>query len=68
MSDSEFQQSRPLSGRTIIVTGGAQGIGAAIAGSLAMKGAHVRVCDLQSPEKTVNVDYRGWRPGFRRHL
>jgi NAD(P)-dependent dehydrogenase (short-subunit alcohol dehydrogenase family) len=55
MQDSEHQLSRPLTGRTIIVTGGAQGIGAAIASSLAFKGAHVRVCDLQPPEKTVTM-------------
>jgi NAD(P)-dependent dehydrogenase (short-subunit alcohol dehydrogenase family) len=44
---------RQLSGRTIIVTGGAQGIGAAIANALAIKGAHVWIGDLQSPERTV---------------
>lgn len=44
-----------LSGRTVIVTGGAQGIGASIAKSLAAKGAHVAVADLQAPEATLSA-------------
>ncbi len=36
----------PLSGRTAIVTGGASGIGAAIAGAFAAKGVRVAVVDL----------------------
>jgi NAD(P)-dependent dehydrogenase (short-subunit alcohol dehydrogenase family) len=55
MQKSESDQTRPLAGRNIIVTGAAQGIGAAIASSLATKGAHVRVCDLRSPEDTVDL-------------
>lgn len=42
-----------LSGRAVVVTGGAQGIGAAIATSLAADGAYVAIADLQSPDKTV---------------
>lgn len=42
-----------LSDRTVIVTGGAQGIGAAIARSLAAKGAYVAVGDLREPEATL---------------
>jgi NAD(P)-dependent dehydrogenase (short-subunit alcohol dehydrogenase family) len=42
-----------LSNRTIIVTGGAQGIGAAYARGLAASGAAVAICDLVEPEDTV---------------
>ena len=42
-----------LSERTIIVTGGAQGIGAAYAKSLAAEGANVSVCDLRVPDEVV---------------
>ena len=38
-----------LSNRCIIVTGGAQGIGAAYAKALAIEGASISVCDLQMP-------------------
>lgn len=36
----------PLTGKTALVTGGASGIGAAIAAAFAAKGARVAVCDL----------------------
>ena len=42
-----------LSGRAIIVTGAAQGIGAAYARALAAEGARLAVCDLDPPEATV---------------
>lgn len=42
-----------LSNRTVIVTGGAQGIGAAYAKALAAEGARISVCDLHSPDATV---------------
>ena len=44
-----------LSGRTIIVTGAAQGIGAAFAASLAREGANVSLCDLNPPDETVQT-------------
>ena len=42
-----------LSNRAVVVTGGAQGIGAAYACALAAEGAFVSVCDIQPPDATV---------------
>jgi NAD(P)-dependent dehydrogenase (short-subunit alcohol dehydrogenase family) len=42
-----------LSGRVVIVTGAAQGIGAVYARGLAAEGARVSVCDLADPAATV---------------
>jgi NAD(P)-dependent dehydrogenase (short-subunit alcohol dehydrogenase family) len=42
-----------LDERAIIVTGAAQGIGAAYAAALAAEGARLALCDLQSPDATV---------------
>ena len=41
-----------FSNRTAVVTGGAQGIGAAIAGRLELSGARVVIWDLDYPERT----------------
>ena len=46
--------SGELSGRKAIVTGGASGIGASIALSLAAAGAEVVIADINKPEATVN--------------
>ena len=44
-----------LDNRSIIVTGGARGIGAAFAKALAAEGAQVTVCDLLDPGPTVEA-------------
>lgn len=46
----------PFEGRTAIVTGGAQGIGAAIARRLEGAGATVRIWDLEGPDKVDVAD------------
>jgi len=45
-----------LEGRVALVTGGAQGIGAAIAGGLAAEGATVAIADLNPPEGGIRAD------------
>jgi NAD(P)-dependent dehydrogenase (short-subunit alcohol dehydrogenase family) len=45
-----------LDGKVAIVTGGAQGIGAAIAAGLAGEGAEVVVVDLEPPEGGIEAD------------
>lgn len=47
------QTGRELQGKRALVTGGARGIGAAIAKSLADAGADLVVCDLNEPADTV---------------
>jgi len=44
-----------LSGRVVIVTGAAQGIGAVYAKGLAAQGARVSLCDLDPPHATVEA-------------
>ena len=43
-----------LTGRSVIITGAAQGIGAAFALALAEEGAKVAVCDLKAPDDVVS--------------
>ncbi len=45
-----------LDGKVAIVTGGAQGIGAAIAAGLAAAGAEVAIADLEPPEGGIRAD------------
>ena len=45
-----------LEGKVAIVTGGAQGIGAAIAAGLAAEGAEVVIADLEPPEGGIRAD------------
>ena len=42
-----------LEGRSVIVTGAAQGIGSTFAEAVAAEGARVTVCDILSTEETV---------------
>lgn len=44
---------RSLEGRSIIITGAAQGIGATFARALALQGASIGIIDVRSPDETV---------------
>jgi len=50
VSDELIPKSRPLDGKTALVTGSAQGIGAAIARTLAREGARVIIMDRPSED------------------
>ncbi|MGP7961244.1 SDR family NAD(P)-dependent oxidoreductase [Sanguibacter sp. A247] len=53
-----------LEGRTALVTGGGQGIGAAIARKLASEGARVIVADLSGKESQVAAEIGGGAVGY----
>lgn len=42
------RQRRSLAGKVVVVTGGAGGVGKALAGQLVREGAHVAICDLDA--------------------
>ena len=50
---AEGARASGVTGRVVVVTGGAQGIGAVVAASLAEAGARVAVGDLHAPDDTV---------------
>ena len=49
-------RSGPLTGKRALVTGGASGIGAAVARSLAERGAHVVVADIDEAGAAALAD------------
>ncbi|RJL30535.1 glucose 1-dehydrogenase [Bailinhaonella thermotolerans] len=53
-----------VSGKTVIVTGGARGLGAAIVSSLVAEGARVVVADLLEPEGRALVERLGGQARF----
>ena len=59
--------TRPLAGRTALVTGGARGIGAAIARRLHADGANVAITDVLVDEGRAVVESLGERASFFEH-
>ena len=53
--------AQPLAGRTVAVTGGARGIGAAIAGELVRRGARVAIGDLDESQAAATASGLGDR-------
>ena len=54
-----WERPRPLEGKRAVVTGGASGIGAAVARSLAERGAHVVVADVDEAGAVAVADEVG---------
>ena len=54
-----WERPRPLEGKRALVTGGASGIGAAVARSLAARGAHVVVADIDEAGAAAVADEVG---------
>lgn len=53
---SDYSHPKSLSGRSVIVTGAAQGVGKGIAGALAERGASVLLVDVKAAELARTVD------------
>ena len=53
---ASWERPRPLEGKRALVTGGASGIGAAVARSLAARGAHVVVADIDEAGAAAVAD------------
>lgn len=53
--EANLGSTTSLAGRNVIVTGGAQGIGATIAAALATRGANVLIGDLRPPKQTLSA-------------
>jgi NAD(P)-dependent dehydrogenase (short-subunit alcohol dehydrogenase family) len=57
------KQARSLTGKVVIVTGGAGGVGKALAQQLYGEGAHVAICDLVAEQVQAVIEETSARPG-----